>query len=696
MKKNLLSAMAIAMALGLNAQSYIGFLSDNYSGVHGLISNPANIVDSRYKLDINLGSVSTNGENDYYGFPVFDLTKSDFDFNLDAVLSPNDNNNFVANVDVMGPSFMFNIAPKHSIAIFTRARLFGNVNEINGTLFDNFTNDFDRNQDFLVNEGDFYGTINGWGEIGLSYATVLLNNDQHFIKGGFSAKYLQGLGNAYANGVNINVDYDADGTVIAPGITTGSIDTAGDLNYGNTANLEGDLANIETLDGATGIGFDVGFVYEWRPDYAKYQTADDNAYKYQDVNKYKLKVGISVTDIGQIAYENSTQAVYDLNNVNIDEDTFVNANDFETALRSIYSFAETAGELNPRLPTAGHVFVDYALARKLYLNANADVSLVKAATLNSNSIATTVFLTPRYESKWISVYMPVGVRQYSGFAWGAGLRAGPLFVGSGSVLSNLIDDESQAVDFYAGLKVPIYQGKPKDKDGDGILNKVDDCPEVPGPQENNGCPWPDTDGDGLVDKDDKCPEEPGDKLNHGCPIIDTDLDGVRDEEDLCPETPGFPENNGCLWPDTDNDGVPDKDDECPNEAGTMANKGCPEVTEEIVDTLNEYGKTILFDPDKATFKTESYAILQEMSTVLKKYPNARFRLEGHTDSRGEVKDNLWLSEKRANAVRDYLINNGIEPSRLEAIGLGEAYPIATNMYIPGRAKNRRVEVKLIK
>lgn len=88
----------------------------------------------------------------------------------------------------------------------------------------------------------------------------------------------------------------------------------------------------------------------------------------------------------------------------------------------------------------------------------------------------------------------------------------------------------------------------KDKDQDGILNKEDQCPEVAGPVENNGCPWPDTDGDGVIDKDDACPTVVGPPENSGCPWPDTDGDGVLDKDDACPTVPGTPEYNGCPKP----------------------------------------------------------------------------------------------------------------------------------------------------
>lgn len=252
-----------------------------------------------------------------------------------------------------------------------------------------------------------------------------------------------------------------------------------------------------------------------------------------------------------------------------------------------------------------------------------------------------------------------------------------------------IYDHEDACPEEAGLE--IFNGCP-DSDGDGIQDSKDDCPNTAGLAEFNGCP--DTDGDGVMDKDDKCPETPGLKELGGCP--DTDGDGVADVDDKCPEEAGPVANNGCPWPDTDGDGVLDKDDKCPNEAGTVANNGCPEIepTEEVMDTLNEYSRSILFNSGRATFQKQTDQVLQSMVAIFKEYPEASFSLEGHTDSDGAKSMNKALSERRANAVRDYLIANGISSDRLTATGFGEDNPIASNNTSAGKKENRRVEVKL--
>ena len=252
-----------------------------------------------------------------------------------------------------------------------------------------------------------------------------------------------------------------------------------------------------------------------------------------------------------------------------------------------------------------------------------------------------------------------------------------------------IYDKDDACPDVPGLEA--FNGCP-DSDNDGIEDSKDDCPNEAGLAEFNGCP--DTDGDGVPNNNDDCPEVAGLKELNGCP--DADGDGVADNVDDCPNEAGPAANKGCPWPDTDGDGVLDKDDKCPDEAGTVANNGCPEVepTEEVMEQLNEYARTVLFDTGKATFTKETDPVLQAMVAIFKEYPNADFHIEGHTDSVGSASSNQLLSERRANAVKDYLVANGINADRLSAKGYGEENPIDSNKTRSGRQNNRRVEVKL--
>jgi OmpA-OmpF porin, OOP family len=252
-----------------------------------------------------------------------------------------------------------------------------------------------------------------------------------------------------------------------------------------------------------------------------------------------------------------------------------------------------------------------------------------------------------------------------------------------------IYDKDDACPEVAGLEA--FNGCP-DADGDGIEDSKDACPNEAGSKEMNGCP--DADGDGVADKDDACPSEAGSAALNGCP--DADGDGVADKDDACPSEAGPAANKGCPYLDKDGDGVLDKDDMCPDVAGTVANKGCPEVTEEVQKKLNDYARTILFDTGKSSIKAESTSVMVDIITILKEYPNAKFTVEGHTDSVGSAKLNQSLSESRALSVKEFLVDKGIEEFRLSAIGYGEEKPIASNATRSGRTQNRRVEINLVK
>jgi outer membrane protein OmpA-like peptidoglycan-associated protein len=257
-----------------------------------------------------------------------------------------------------------------------------------------------------------------------------------------------------------------------------------------------------------------------------------------------------------------------------------------------------------------------------------------------------------------------------------------------------------------------------DSDGDGIQDKKDACPDVPGLEEFNGCPdtdgdgiqdsedvcpdtaglaefkgCPDTDGDGISDNNDSCPNVAGLADMGGCP--DSDGDGITDKRDGCPTEAGPRGNRGCPWPDADGDSVVDKDDNCPNEAGTVANGGCPEAPSEAVqDKLASYAKTINFDYGKASIKDEANKTLQAIVEILVQYPNANFVVEGHTDSVGSKGFNQKLSEERAASIVEFLTSNGVDAARLSSVGFGETSPVASNDTKEGMAQNRRVEVKL--
>jgi OOP family OmpA-OmpF porin len=238
----------------------------------------------------------------------------------------------------------------------------------------------------------------------------------------------------------------------------------------------------------------------------------------------------------------------------------------------------------------------------------------------------------------------------------------------------------------------------KDADGDGVPDIDDLCPDVPGPKENHGCPvFTDKDGDGVPDDVDRCPDVAGPKENFGCPWPDRDGDGVPDNKDACPDQPGPAENAGCPWADRDHDGVPDKDDECPDVPGPADNHGCPRKSNLIVIKKDriEIKQQIHFKPARAVILPDSYPTLRQVAQALKDSPNLQVRIEGHTDNVGKPATNLKLSQSRADAVRDWLVSQGVDKKQLTAEGFGSTRPIASNATRAGKTLNRRVEFRIV-
>jgi outer membrane protein OmpA-like peptidoglycan-associated protein len=722
MKKSLLFLFVLFSVVTTNAQSYMGYIPDNYAGVQGVLFNPASIVDSRFKTDVNIFSTSSSLNNDFYGISLFDLSKSSYDANKDGVRTPSKNNGAIVYSDVMGPSFMFNIAPKHSVALFTRARAVVNATNVNGDLYNQLKDGLDDANNFNINVGSPNAAGHTWAEVGASYAAVLWQSKQHFLKGGLTAKYLVGGVNSYAKGDNVTSAFNQTNNPL-----TSTLTTTGTLTVGSSQDFITGDEDVKFDPNSKGYGADLGLIYEWRPDYESYDLSKAKAVdnNFRDMNKYKLRFGLSVTDLGSINYKNSKIDTYNINGV-VSQKDIDDASNFGDFLKAHYGTPITTYKtVKANLPTVMHVDVDWNMYKKFYLNLNGNLSLVDKSALGKTSSANTVILTPRYETRWFTFSLPINYMEYSGVQVGTGLRFGPMFVGSSSLITNWLSKESKGADVYFGFKVPVYEKKFKDTDGDGVIDKEDDCPKVAGAVENRGCPWPDTDKDGVLDKDDKCKKVAGPAENKGCPWGDADKDTVLDNVDECPKIAGPVENKGCPWPDTDGDGVLDKDDKCPNEKGLASdggcpendadkdgvsdkedacptvfglasNKGCPEVTKEVLKELKVQARSVFFVTGKAVLqsadKGQTDGRLDAIKEILKNYPNAKFSIEGHTDSLGNAKANQKLSEARAKVVMDALIAKGVNPANLSYKGFGSSKPVASNKTAKGRAANRRTEV----
>lgn len=218
----------------------------------------------------------------------------------------------------------------------------------------------------------------------------------------------------------------------------------------------------------------------------------------------------------------------------------------------------------------------------------------------------------------------------------------------------------------------------------------------------------DTDGDGYPDAIDKCPtvkedgQEP--EPTDGCPAgSDRDGDGIPDIADACPakaeDKDGVLDTDGCPEEDGDSDGIADRQDKCPTEPGPRSEiaekNGCPSLTRVSEDGEVELLQPIEFEFGKAVIKPVSYPILDEVVTLMKARPKMRIGVYGHTDDRGAIALNMRLSGERARACLRYIVERGIAANRLESEGFGPNKPVADNDTDIGRARNRRVEFKIL-
>jgi outer membrane protein OmpA-like peptidoglycan-associated protein len=272
------------------------------------------------------------------------------------------------------------------------------------------------------------------------------------------------------------------------------------------------------------------------------------------------------------------------------------------------------------------------------------------------------------------------------------------------------------------LGLTFYLGKALDSDKDGIPNKNDGDPfrpeDIDGFKDHDGIPDPDNDADGILDISDKAPNNPEDvdgfEDKDGAPDPDNDGDGILDKDDKCPGTDdskakgtdtkedmdGFEDTDGCPDPDNDGDGILDKDDKCPDMPETFNGfedeDGCPDEKPAVSAGESIVLEGVTFASGKSLLTHESLVILDLSVKLLKDNPDIVVEIRGYTDNTGSYQGNVRISKARADAVRDYLVSQGIRFSRVMTKGFGPEDPIAPNSTKEGRAKNRRIEFFRVK
>lgn len=796
--KKILFVVSILICQLYKAQDFIGFNQSNYSGVTGVYINPANIADNRMKFDMNLFGLNLGAYNNYIAIhrDAFKRSKDadgktvmrafDDDHFLDNYTSAKSNNrnkSIYSNVRVAGPSFMININHKNAIAFTSSVRNYVNVDGISPDLAKLAYEEFKYPSLWVTNLENKRLSIQEmtWAEYGLTFAHVFKEDNEHFFKGGVTVKLLQGIQSSYMFIENLKYNFHTD-TVVSF--------FQSHVNYGHSDNLN--LKDIQFGGSNTGtkffdfsqsypgVSFDIGAVYEWRPEYLKYKYDMDGEKGLwrNDKNKYKLKVGVAVTDIGSIKFKKGATSgdfQADVGFWNLKPINPKSVGEFDDTLKGRFGNLSGPSSYKMNLPTVISAQIDYLIWKDIYVNLSPYIAFQFKKNDTKVHDITSIALTPRWDHKWFGVFIPVQYNFLDGFRAGAAIRLGPLVVGSSNLAPLVGQKKIYGADVYALLKLPIPYGKPKDKDKDGISNKKDKCKDIPGVWEFMGCPdkdgdhiqdkddkcpdvagvkelqgCPDKDGDGITDLEDNCPDEKGTPEFKGCPdrdgdkIIDKDDecpddaglaeflgcpdrdgdktpdkydacpdvagpkeykgcpdkdgDTVLDKDDECPEVAGAVENKGCPWPDTDKDGVVDREDDCPTTPGLKELKGCPPapvLKAEEQKILEKAFASLEFATGKDIIKKVSYASLNELAGLMKQHATDwTLKLSGHTDNQGDAAKNMILSEKRAKAVKKYLVAKGVKADKVLTEWFGQTVPIADNTNEAGRQKNRRVEMKV--
>ena len=604
MKRILLLVFSALYLVGAQAQDLLGISSSNFGGLSSVYINPANLADNRLKFEIQLGGTGFGFANNFMGFkpsylvrdggltsttyPLLDPTPPTEDFTTTNFL---DNRRAFVNNNIYLPSLLISINEKNSVSLSARARTYLNVDGVGGDLFRFAYNSLNYPALYntrITNDKLSIQTMT-WMEYALGFGRVLIDKEKHFLKAGVTLKALQGLQSAYLFIDNLDYAVNSDSTV--------SLYNA-DVQYGHSTNFEANQnnANYKVVSNL-GIGFDFGVIYEWRPDYAKHKhdmDGETNVWKRNE-NKYKLKVGVSMTDLGGVKFSKGGQSGdftantsnWDISKLDFGTTPIAALDDTLTA-----RFGGSGGGANYKmnLPTAFSTQIDYHIWKDLYINQTNFIAFGFNSNPNKIHDFTTMSITPRWDHRIAGVSIPISYNSLMGTRTGLALRLGPVTFGTSSMYpyraflrgDGFGTKDITGLDAYVLVRIPIAYKRIKDRDSDKVSDRKDQCVKVPGTWEYRGCP--DRDGDHIRDEEDDCPDVPGLAALHGCP--DKDGDGVTDLKDDCPEVAGLPELKGC--PDRDGDGITDSKDDCPDEKGLAIFNGCPDRDSDgVMDRIDD-------------------------------------------------------------------------------------------------------------
>ncbi|WP_346238662.1 DUF5723 family protein [Niabella insulamsoli] len=478
MRKYIFTAGLISlMSTAAFSQDLLGLGTGNYAGVTGMFTNPASIVDSRLKFDLNLIGVSNYYSNNYLYVKRDALIKGSFfkdkykDWSLvqrdllqEGKLGANERVHMRLNNRVMAPlSFMLTTGKKSAIAL--------NISNRTGFTADNINQDFARLAYRKFEDASFYGSpmnMNGvdlnilnWLDVGFTYGRVLLNQDKHFVKAAFTAKYIGGIASGYYQADEMSLSFNDKNNVNA---------RTPYARYGHGEKLSLDMFKSASLKSlrpeAEGFGWNAGIVYEYRGkiDRFKYLNPESEEKLRRDKNKYTFKVGFSIMDAGRLTFKKSelnNDFSANITDWNLKQYNIRSINDVDTMLSSRVVYQATGdNSYSVSLPTAYSAQFDLHIARGFYVNAMTYQPFSLFDTDKKMHVEAAYAVTPRFESRVLGLYFPVSYNKFDDWNIGATLRLGPVYVGSSNLGSLVFNDKTKTANIHAGLRIPITYGSP--------------------------------------------------------------------------------------------------------------------------------------------------------------------------------------------------------------------------------------------
>lgn len=457
----IVSLLVLCWSPLIYAQSHHGFSFDNYSGIYGVVANPANSVDSKYRIHVNVLSYNQLGVSQIGGFTPFEVETALNGFNgLDFSKNVNDPKaqGYTYNhSDVLLPSVLWDFSEKYAIGLLLRSRTIFDYNNVDSRLLQGVNQGFPETDTGFDNP-NLNHTAHSWGEVGLNLSAVLINTNYHFVKFGGTFKYFFGNRAVEVRGALSAEDNGTDLT-----LNTSNTNPFISLNTNSQATGTSDSklfvsSMLDNFQGeGSGIGGDIGFVYEWRPRETNRVDVRSNS---SAVNKYKLKLSASVLDIGTISYKGVQRDSLSLTNFNVNKNGYTaDTGIIQTLKTDANNVSTLRGEANFLLPRALNLNLDYIILnnKSYYININFIKGLTKATDNFANSQMDLVTVTPRYETRKFSIYLPVSLDLESTgriFA-GLGVRYGPVTLGA-AALNHMFSDQ-KVHQLYFGLSIPLMK-----------------------------------------------------------------------------------------------------------------------------------------------------------------------------------------------------------------------------------------------